>query len=107
MTPQEQSNIEITSGKLLDPELFPNPIREQAVIRYTVDQEMASTVSLRVFDLLGRHVRTLVDVHQEKGTHEVIWDGANGDGIPVANGVYLFKLQVGERVRIIKGIMNR
>ena len=53
-------------------------------------------VRLRVYDLLGQVVRELVDEWQEEGRYQVTWDGRNGEGAIVANGVYVCELEAGE-----------
>lgn len=52
-------------------------------------------MQLRVYDLAGRRVRTLVDVPKEPGWHEVTWDGRNDAGLQVASGVYFCRLEAG------------
>ena len=47
---------------------------------------------LAVFDIAGRRVATLVDREVEVGRHEVVWDGTNDAGEPVASGVYFSRL---------------
>lgn len=49
-------------------------------------------VSLKVYDVQGREVRTLVDGCLDRGTHTVSWDGADGGGRPAAIGVYFCRL---------------
>jgi hypothetical protein len=53
-------------------------------------------VELRVYDLAGRLVRTLVDGEQPPGLHEVAWDARGARGGRVAAGVYFYRLRVGE-----------
>jgi flagellar hook assembly protein FlgD len=48
----------------------------------------AGRAELSVYDIAGRCVATLVDGHVEAGPHEVVWDGTNDAGEPVASGVY-------------------
>jgi hypothetical protein len=53
------------------------------------------TVSLVVYDLLGRKVRTVVAARLGAGKHEVAWDGTDETGQPAPVGVYLYRLQAG------------
>ncbi len=46
--------------------------------------------------MLGQRVRTLVSETMSGGIHEVEWNGRDGNGNPVASGVYLYRLQVGQ-----------
>ncbi|MBF8295706.1 MAG: hypothetical protein HW389_2251 [Bacteroidetes bacterium] len=70
---------------------FPNPFNPTTVISYQIiDQDV---VTLKVFDLLGREVVTLVDGVQAAGQHVVRWDGRNYRGESVSSGVYLYQLR--------------
>lgn len=77
----------------LDPG-YPNPFAAQTTISYRLDARGAAT--LEVFDLLGRRVRVLVDGEQLAGPHAATWDGRDGAGRLVANGVYLVRLRTGD-----------
>ena len=53
-------------------------------------------VSLTIFDVSGRVVKTLVDnQHLQQGVHEIQWDGTNQAGAQVASGTYLYQLKFG------------
>lgn len=69
----------------------PNPFNPVTAIRFTLaSRERASVM---VYDLTGAHIRTLLDDVREKGNHEVVWDGRDDRGIPVASGIYLYRLR--------------
>ena len=61
------------------------------------DLPRAGPVSLRVFSVTGRLVRTLVDGPYPAGRGTVVWDGRDGDGRAAAAGVYLYRLSVDGR----------
>jgi hypothetical protein len=70
---------------------FPNPFNPRTTIRYELAQ--ATAVALKIYDLQGHLVRTLVDLERsEPGAHEAIWDGRGAAGNPAAAGVYLYRL---------------
>lgn len=69
----------------------PNPWTGRTEIAYEV--AAPSRVSIRVYDVGGRLVRTLVDEHLEPGRYSVAWDGTAGTGAPVASGVYFYKME--------------
>lgn len=75
---------------------YPNPFRETTTIAYEVEQP--GVVTLDVFDVRGRRVRTLVEGHKPVGTHHLVWDGTDAAGVPVASGLYLYRLRVGDRM---------
>jgi hypothetical protein len=74
---------------------FPNPMNPTAKITYTVGK--SGRVWLRVFDVNGHVVRTLVDQYREarRDAYEVIWDGTNDRGERVSSGVFFYQLEAG------------
>jgi flagellar hook assembly protein FlgD len=62
----------------------------------------ASHVVMKIFNLLGAEIRTLVDEQREAGYHNVRWDGRDKNGKLVASGVYLYQLQVGSFSQVKK-----
>jgi hypothetical protein len=71
----------------------PNPMRPSTSITYRLD--VAGPVSLRIYDVAGRVVRTLVDRHQQPAQYSVIWDGKDDAAHRVASGVYFYRLEAG------------
>ncbi|MCG8608049.1 T9SS type A sorting domain-containing protein, partial [bacterium] len=70
---------------------FPNPFNPSTVINYTVPQ--TAPIRLRVYNVLGQKIRTLLDGVKERGTHTIQWDGLNDSGQQVAVGIYFFRLE--------------
>jgi hypothetical protein len=68
----------------------PNPSAGETSIAYTASN--LGGVALRIYDLTGRVVRTLVDGPVEPGEHEAMWDGLTDTGARAASGVYFVKL---------------
>ena len=81
---------------------YPNPFNPETRIQYQLPRE--SEVSLRVFNLLGQTVKSLVNRRISAGYHESIWDGRDASGKPVASGVYIyhFKANAGDNTRFEK-----
>ena len=53
----------------------------------------AAHVSLKVYNLTGQRVRTLVDELRPEGYHpDVVWNGRDDNGMPVSSGIYFYKL---------------
>ena len=69
----------------------PNPATGKTSIRYTLARQ--SDVTLKVYDVTGREVRTLVKAVQSPGSYSFDWSGEGRDGRPVASGVYFFRLE--------------
>jgi len=81
-------------GAMLFP-ATPNPFNPSTTIRFELPQ--AGPVRLTVHALNGQRVRTLVDGTVEAGMHEVVWDGRDAFGRRAASGVYVCRLESGER----------
>lgn len=73
---------------------YPNPFNQQTILRYHVAE--AGTVELQIFDTTGRRVQTLVQQFQTSGQHQVVWDGLESTGKPVASGIYFAHLKIGQ-----------
>ena len=85
---------------------YPNPFNPTTTIHYTIPsieqraQSKENTAlyalrtTLKIYNLLGQEVRTLVDEAQEPGYYTVIWDGKDKNGRGAASGVYLYRLSV-------------
>ena len=69
----------------------PNPFNPQTRIAYRLG--VAGAAQLRVFDVSGRLVRTLVNEQQAAGEHDVVWDGSDDSGGELASGVYFYELR--------------
>jgi hypothetical protein len=71
----------------------PNPANPSARIRYSIAEK--GRVALRIFDVSGRLVRTLVDEVQEPAEEglEVVWDGMNDAGQRVGSGVFFYQIE--------------
>jgi hypothetical protein len=73
----------------------PNPFNPTTVIGYEVP-EGGGPVTLRIYDVSGRLVRTLVDGIEPPGEKRVVWYGRNDDGGRVATGVYFYRMTAPE-----------
>jgi len=76
---------------------YPNPFNPTTTISFDIPGEAGKKqqVTLTVYDLRGRHMKTLVNEEFEPGTHQVVWDGKNEQGQQVSSGVYLYTLKGG------------
>jgi YD repeat-containing protein len=79
---------------------YPNPFNPSTQIDYALPS--AADVSLRVYDILGRPVATLVAEQQEPGWYSVRWDG-----IGASSGVYIARLTAGGFVAVRKMVLMR
>jgi hypothetical protein len=81
----------------------PNPFNPLTRITFSVAAR--GEVSLRIYDVAGRVLRTLVEGWREAGIYSEIWDGRGDDGIVLPSGVYFYSLKAGEFVATHKMVL--
>jgi serine protease len=84
---------------------YPNPFNPATLISWQL--AVGKEVKLKIFNLLGQEVRTLVNERQEAGYHSAVWDGRDDSGNQVASGIYLYRIKAGEFVSIRKMVFLR
>ena len=72
---------------------YPNPFNPSTTITFSISQN--GSVNLEVYDMTGRHVRTLLSGEVAAGHHTAQWDGRDERGSSVGSGVYFYRLRVG------------
>jgi len=82
---------------------FPNPFNPTTEISFSLSQ--ATYVRLKVYNIMGQQVATIVDRFMEAGTHSVTFDSRDGSGRPVASGIYFYRLEAGEFVETKKMVL--
>jgi hypothetical protein len=70
---------------------YPNPFNPSTTIEYSIPQ--TGRVKLRIFNIKGQKVKTLIDGDIEKGRHRVVWNGRDERNRSVASGVYFIRLE--------------
>jgi len=78
---------------------YPNPFNPSTQIRFFLPEK--SDVSLKIYNILGEEVKTLIQNQQDAGFHQVLWDGKNNLGATAASGIYIYTL------RTSKGLTNK
>lgn len=84
---------------------YPNPFNPTTVIRYTVDRHCL--VTLRVYDVSGGLVATLLDKAVPAGPGEIRWDGRDDRGRRVSSGVYFYRVRMPENAISKKMVVVR
>jgi flagellar hook assembly protein FlgD len=75
---------------------YPNPFRPQVTL--ALDVPRAGRISVTIFDVAQRHVRTLLDESVSAGHREILWDGRDASGRAVPSGTYFYQVRLdGER----------
>jgi len=94
----EVHDLELRPTRVALQQNQPNPFRPgERGTRIGFDLPRSTDVQLRILDVGGRVVRTLVDARLPVGRHERIWDGRTDAGHPADCGVYFYHLNTGER----------
>ena len=71
---------------------YPNPFNPVTQLRYHVPQP-GGKVSITIYDVLGRRVKTLMDEHKTPGFYAITWNGRNDRGNPSASGIYFVRMK--------------
>jgi hypothetical protein len=91
---------------------YPNPFNPATTLHFTVHSPQSAVhgpipTTLKIYNVLGQKVRTLVNEPKQAGSYTVIWDGKDDGGNDVASGVYLYRLQVGDYSQARKMVLMR
>lgn len=73
---------------------FPNPFNPETNIQYTLQNP--EFVNLKIYNMQGQLIRSLISENQGAGDYSVKWDGTNDSGTKVVSGVYIYELRVGK-----------
>jgi FlgD Ig-like domain len=82
---------------------YPNPFNPTTIIRYQLP--VPSHICLKIYDIFGREITTLVNEIESAGSQSVLWDGKNPAGVKVSSGLYFCRLQAGNSVYTRKLIL--
>ncbi|MEE4310595.1 MAG: aryl-sulfate sulfotransferase [candidate division KSB1 bacterium] len=82
---------------------YPNPFNNQTMVEYRL--KVATHVSLKVYDVLGRELITLCDRITDPGVHRISWDGLDARGRQMPSGIYFFRLKSNDREQVHKAII--
>jgi hypothetical protein len=86
---------------------YPNPFNATTSFTLYVSGENPCPISVKIYNVLGQEVRTLVDGITSPGNHLVVWDGKDHLGRQLASGVYFSRLQVGNLAQTRKLVLTR
>jgi hypothetical protein len=74
---------------------YPNPFNPETSIRFAIDRN--DFVTLTIYDVLGKEIKTLISKELQPGNYNLIWRGEDNFGNKVASGVYFYKLKAGSK----------
>jgi hypothetical protein len=82
---------------------LPNPFKTFTQIDLYIPEGMK--VSLKVYDIAGQLIRTLLDGYMEPGHRRILWDGRDDEGARTGSGIYFYNLRVGNQTFVRKTIL--
>ena len=82
---------------------FPNPFNPSTEIRYEIPDDLL--VSVAVYDVVGRLIRSLINESRPAGSYSVVWDGKNDLGARVATGIYIYSIEAGKHRQNKKAVL--
>lgn len=80
---------------------YPNPFNPFTTLRYDLPER--AYVTITIYDILGREVRTLVNRVEDPGYKSVIWDATDDRGRPVSTGIYLYQIKTSQPFGSVQG----
>ena len=92
------NNIEITTYELFDN--YPNPFNPSTKIIYQIPER--GNVSLKVYDMLGKEITTLVEEYRDEGRYEINFDAGN-----LASGIYIYQLRANNYIATKKMLLMK
>jgi hypothetical protein len=92
---------------------YPNPFNPSTVIRFTIPpasdlqngKSGIGLVTLKIYDLLGKEVATLINEQKPSGTYEVTWNGVNSNGSKASSGIYFARIRFNQQYKNLKLIL--
>ncbi len=98
--PEEDKDLVISNFIYLD-QNYPNPFNYTTLIHFEVNSSQSTVqgpvpTTLKIYNILGQQVRTLLDEEKIPGNYQVIWDGKDYKGKFVPSGIYFYQLTVGK-----------
>jgi hypothetical protein len=96
---------DVPPARLVLDQNIPNPFNPVTTIRFTLPSP--SRVTLKVYDVKGRHIATLIDGRLPAGERRVEWNARDSRGNPVSSGVYFYRIQTGSETMSRKMVLLR
>lgn len=90
----DKGNIGL-EGTFLLYQNYPNPFNEATEISFRTPT--SGHLSLKIYDVRGQEIRTLMDQQQNSGYHSFPWNGRNNEGKVIASGIYFYRLEVTDK----------
>ena len=82
---------------------YPNPFNPITQIKYDLPEN--ALISITIYDIMGRSIRSLVKSRQTAGYRSIQWNATNNLGEPVSAGMYLYTIQAGDFRQVRKMVL--
>jgi hypothetical protein len=97
--------VGVTPDAVFSARNYPNPFNPSTKIEFTLPR--AGQVELKIYNVRGELVKTLLDQNMAAATHAVVWDGRDTRGQAVSSGVYFYSLKAGDDEKMVKMTLVR
>ena len=82
---------------------YPNPFNPETTIKFSLAE--SQYVSIKIYNMLGQEVRTLMNEQRNQGSYNVLWNGKDNNGNQVSSGTYIYRIRAGEFVSTKKMVL--
>jgi hypothetical protein len=103
--PVDEAEIDPIPRRLDFRNTGPNPFDTSTTFHYEIPE--SRHVTIEIYDILGRRIKSIVDEQQRSGGYGCSWDGANDSGNSMGNGIYFCRLKAGEDIKTARCILMR
>ena len=105
--PDQDGPIAALPGRFALDQNHPNPFNPSTTITFSIPGPAPGRTTLKIFNVLGQTVRTLLDGTLEPGAHAAAWNGCDDTGRPASSGIYFYTLRCGRHSRSRKMVLLR
>lgn len=84
---------------------YPNPFNTTTQIRFGIPE--AGKVTLKIYNITGEQVKTLVDENMSAGFHQAIWDATDNSGNKISSGIYFYRITAGTFTQMNKIMLSK
>jgi hypothetical protein len=82
---------------------YPNPFNQETNIKFQLNK--SETISIKVYNILGKEIKLLLEENLPAGEHYVQWDGKGNEGNSLSSGIYFIQMMAGEYRQTIKSVL--
>lgn len=97
--------IEILPSNFSLEQNYPNPFNPETVIRFSLPTP--SNVQIKIYDVLGKEIRTLIDEERSSGKHNIYWNATDNFGRRVSSGVYFYTIAADNFIQTKKMVLMK